>query len=91
VPRDPAGERIPFGRAVAVTAIEHGNILITVASLIREASPSATSDGRFVTTIVGGSLGGQTLEGMTWSTMIRYHAGAVTRVAEFVASEQDAL
>jgi len=43
----------------------------------------------FVTTILGGPLGGETWEGMTWSTMIRNHAGAVTRVAEFVASKQD--
>jgi hypothetical protein len=91
VPRGPSGERVSSGRTVAVTAIEHGNIVITVASLVRESgpSPSAETDGMFVTTILGGPLGGETWEGLTWSTMIRNHAGAVTRVAEFVASEQD--
>ena len=35
--------RVSFGRTVAVTAIEHGNIVITVASLIRESGPEAAS------------------------------------------------
>jgi hypothetical protein len=84
-------ERAPSGRPVAVTAIEHGNIVITVASLMRKSgpSPSAGTDGTFVTTILGGPLGGETREGATWSTMIRIHAGAVTQVAEFVASEPE--
>jgi hypothetical protein len=82
-----SGERIPSARTVAVTAIEHRDIVITVASLIRGSEPLAPSatDSMFVTTILGGPLGGQTWEGTTWSTMIRNHAGAVTRVAEFIA------
>jgi len=89
--RDPSGERVPSGRTVAVTAIEHRDIVITVASLIRESepSPSSPTGGVFVTTILGGPLGGETWEGTTWSTMVRNHAGAVSRVAELAASEHD--
>jgi hypothetical protein len=91
MPRGPAGESAPSDHTVAVTAIEHGNIVITVVSLIRESgpSPSGGGDGTFVTTILGGPLAGATWEGTNWSTMIRHHAVAVTRVAEVVASEQD--
>ena len=39
--------RVSFGRTVAVTAIEHGNIVITVASLIRESGPDAVLFRRF--------------------------------------------
>jgi hypothetical protein len=39
--------------------------------------------------ILGGPLGGETCEGKSWSTMIRNHAGAVSRVAEFIAAQQD--
>jgi hypothetical protein len=89
--RGPLDQRVPSGRTVAVTAIEHGNIVITVASQIRESepSPSSATDGPFVTMILGGPLGGETWAGMTWSTMVRNHAGAVTRVAELVACEHD--
>ena len=82
--------RNPLGRTVAVTAIEHHNIVITIASLVREpaSSPSSVISGTFVTMVLGGPLAGQTWEGMTWSTMIRNHAGAVSRIAELVA-EQD--
>ena len=90
MPQVSSGPCASCGHTVAVTAIEHGNIVITVASLIRKSGPSsAGADGAFVTTILGGPLGGETWEGATWSTMIRNHAGAVARVAEFVASEQD--
>jgi hypothetical protein len=91
VSRYPSAESIPPGRTVAVTAIEHGDIIITVASSVREPEPlpSAAAKGPFVTTILGGPLCGETWAGETWSTMLRNHAGAVSRVAEFVASEQD--
>ena len=84
-------KRVASGRTVAVTAIEHRNIVITVASQIRESEPwpSSGTDAPFVTTILGGPLGGETWEGNSWSTMIRNHSGAVSRVAEFVAAEQD--
>ena len=72
-----------------MTAIEHCNIVITVASLAHEPIPSTAPEGTFVTTIMGGPLRGETWEGKTWSAMIRNHAGAVTRVAKFIASEQD--
>jgi hypothetical protein len=52
--RSPA-ESVLYGRAVAVTAIEHGNIIITVASVSRD------------------------------PMMLRNHALAVSRVAEFVS------
>jgi phage terminase large subunit-like protein len=79
----------PSDRTVAVTAIEHGNIVITVASLVREplSSPSSPTSPAFVTMILGGPLAGQTWEGMTWSTMVRNHAGAVSRIAELVAEQ----
>jgi hypothetical protein len=88
--RCPSAERIP-GRTVAVTAIEHGDIIITVASLAREPERSQCDPvkGPFVTTILGGPLRGETWAGDTWGKMLRNHAGAVSRVAEFVASEQD--
>ncbi len=82
-----SAESTPPGRAVAVTAIEHGNIIITVASWVREAELSAAAEGTFVTTILGGPLRGETWAGKTWKMMLRNHAGAVTRVADFIAAE----
>jgi hypothetical protein len=82
-----SAENAPPGRAVAVTAIEHGNIIITVASWVREAEHSPAAEGTFVTTILGGPLRGETWAGKTWKMMLRNHAGAVSRVAEFVAAE----
>jgi hypothetical protein len=89
VSRHPSAENIPSGRTVAVTAIEHGDIIITIASRIRRPglSPSAAAEGPFITTILGGPLRGRTWAGETWSMMIRNHAGAVTRVAELVAAK----
>jgi hypothetical protein len=77
----------PCGRTVAVTAIEHRNIVITVVSLIpeSEASGLSTAESTFVTTILGGPLGGETWEGQNWSMMIRNHARAVSRIAELVS------
>jgi hypothetical protein len=79
----------PSGRTVAVTAIEHRNIVITVASLVREPenSPLSVTSRTFITMILGGPLAGQTWEGMTWSSMIRNHAGAVSRIAQSVAEQ----
>ena len=77
------------GRAVAVTAIEHCNIVITVASLAYEPIPPTAFQGTFVTTIMGGPFRGEMWEGKTWCAMIRNHAGAVSRVAEFIASERE--
>jgi hypothetical protein len=87
----PSGESARSDRTVAVTAIEHRDIVITVASLIRksEPSPSSVADSMFVTMILGGPQGGETSEGKSWSTMIRNHAGAVSRVAEFITAQQD--
>jgi hypothetical protein len=81
----------PCDRTVAVTAIEHRNIVITVVSLPRESKNSALSTAQtaFVTTVLGGPLAGETWEGQSWSAMIRNHAGAVNRIAELVSSEVD--
>ena len=68
------------GRAVAVTAIEHGNVVITVA-----AAPVCG----FITTILGGPLRGEMRKSRTWSGMIRSHSDAVSRVSELLVSEQD--
>ena len=89
--RCPSAERVP-GRAVAVTAIEHGDIIITVTSLVREPGllPCTPAKGPFVTTILGGPLRGETWACETWGTMLRNHARAVSRVAELVASERRA-
>ncbi len=81
-----SAENAPSGRPVAVTAIEHGNIVITVASWVREAERSPAVEGTFVTTILGGPLRGETWAGKTWKMMLRNHAGALTRVAEFIAA-----
>jgi hypothetical protein len=87
VARGLSGEAASSDRTVAVTAIEHGNIVITVASLMQDSGPSPETGSMFVTKILGGPLGGETWEGMDWSAMLRHHAGAVSRIAEFVASE----
>ena len=81
----------PSGQAVAVTAIEHRNIVITVASLIREpeSSPLSGVSGTFITMILGGPLAGQAWESTSWSAMIRNHAGAVSRIAELVAEQAE--
>jgi hypothetical protein len=82
-------ESAPSGRTVAVTAIEHGNIIIAVASLFREPEPvSLSAEDCFVTTILGGPLGGETWADRTWSMMLRNHALAVSRVAELVSENQ---
>jgi hypothetical protein len=77
----------PSGRAVAVTAIEHGDLIITVASLSRDPEPAllVCREDYFVTTILGGPLGGETWTDRTWTMMLRNHALAVSRVAEFVS------
>lgn len=80
---------IPSERTIAVTAIEHRNIVITVASLIREperSQPAATL-GIFVTMILGGPLAGQRWEDQSWSKMIQSHARAVSRVADLIAEQ----
>jgi hypothetical protein len=84
--RSPA-ESVLSGRAVAVTAIEHGNIIITVASVSRDPEPVflVSREDYFVTTIFGGPLGGETWTDRTWSMMLRNHALAVSRVAELVS------
>lgn len=81
----------PSGRTVAVTAIEHRDIVVTVASLAREPANTQLSVplGPFITMVLGGPLAGQTWEGMTWSAMIRNHAGAVSRIAELVAEQAE--
>lgn len=79
----------PSDRTVAVTAIEHNNIVITVASLIHEARSSKppAASATFVTMILGGPLAGQRWEDPSWSMMIRNHASAVGRVADMVAEQ----
>jgi hypothetical protein len=79
----------PSGRTIAVTAIEHHNIVITVASLVQESESSQSSAAlaTFVTMILGGPLAGQRWEDLTWTMMIRNHAAAVSRVADLVAEQ----
>lgn len=62
----------PSGGTIAVTAIEHHNIVITVASLIQEPenSQSSAASATFVTMILGGPLAGQRSEDRTWSMII---------------------
>lgn len=78
------GEPNPQGRAVAVSAIEHGNVVITVASLACERVVSAAPVCSFITTIMGGPLRGETWQSRTWSNMIRSHSDAVSRVSELL-------
>jgi hypothetical protein len=78
----------PSGRTVAVAAIEHRNIVITVASFENRRVRCYPSPlGTFITTVLGGPLAGQAWEGMTWSAMIRNRAGAVCRIADLVAEQ----
>jgi hypothetical protein len=79
----------PSERTIAMTAIEHHDIVITVASLIREreSSQPSTASATFVTMILGGPLAGPKWEDLTWSRMIRNHASAVSRVADLVADQ----
>ncbi len=83
------GEPNPQGRAVAVSAIEHGNVVITVASLACERVVSAAPVCSFITTIMGGPLRGETWQSRTWSNMIRSHSDAVSRVSELLVAEHD--
>ena len=73
-------------RAVAVTAIEHGKIIITVTSRVQETEASLSTEmgGNYVTTIFGGPLGGETVVTDTWKMMLCNHAVAVARVTEFI-------
>jgi hypothetical protein len=79
----------PHGHALAVTAIEHDNIVITVASLAHEPFIPPATNGAFITTIIGGPLRGATWESRTWSAMIRNHSDAVSRVAKLLAPTPD--
>ena len=84
-----SGEAASSDRTVAVTAIEHGNVVITVASVMQDSAPSPEIGSMFVTKILGGPLAGETWESMNWSAMLRHHAGAVSRIAEFVTSKKN--
>ena len=81
-----SAEALSSDRAIAITALEHGDIIITVASQIREpARPlSATAEGRFVTSIFGGPLCGERVASNTWKMMLHDHVSAVSRIAEFI-------
>jgi hypothetical protein len=72
--------KYPSDRTVAVTAIEHRNIVITVVSLVRESESSglSTAEIAFLTTVLGGPIGGEN----------RNHARAVNRIADLVSSDR---
>jgi uncharacterized protein YoaH (UPF0181 family) len=81
-----SAEALSSDRAIAVTAIEHGDIIITVASQIREPEHplSATAEGHFVTSILGGPLCGERVASNSLKMMLHDHVSAVTRIAEFI-------
>jgi hypothetical protein len=81
VARGLPGEAASSDRTVAVTAIEHGNIIITVASLMQDSGPSPEIGSMFVTKILGGPLGGETWESMKWADgLTRVNEASVRRI-----------
>jgi hypothetical protein len=79
------------GSRMAVTAIDHGDRVVTVTSRILETVSSENSPDctAFTTSVYGGPLNASMWRAKSWSASLRNHAAAVTQVIEIIASDAD--
>ena len=76
---------------MAVTAIDHGDRVVTVTSRLAEtvSSENSPQSTAFTTSVYGGSLDASMWRAKSWSASLRNHAAAVNQVIEIIASDAD--
>jgi hypothetical protein len=76
---------------MAVTAIDHGDRVVTVTSQLAEtASSDNSSQSRaFTTSVYDGPLNASMWRAKSWSASLRNHAAAVNHVIKLIASNAD--
>jgi hypothetical protein len=86
----PARRIVVTHQHVALTAIEYGNILVTVTSrsIGGESSSFEIRPLPYMTSIAGGPLSGQTWRSRTWNKALYNHVKAVSDVADALAAVQ---
>jgi hypothetical protein len=77
---------------MAVTAIDHGDCVVTVISQLAETGSSEdTPQGTaFTTSVHGGHLNTSRWRAKSWSASLRNHAAAVDQVMNSIALDADA-
>jgi hypothetical protein len=76
---------------MAVTAIDHGDRVVTVTSQLAEtvSSENSPKSTAFATSVYGGPLNASVWRAKSWSDSLRNHVAAVNRVIEIIASDAD--
>ena len=76
---------------MAVTAIDHGDRVVTVTSRLAEtvSSENSPQSTAFTTSVYGGSLDASMWRAKSWSASLRNHTAAVNQVIEIIASDPD--
>jgi hypothetical protein len=76
---------------MAVTAIDHGDRVVTVTSQLAEtvSSENSPKSTAFATSVYGGPLNASVWRAKSWSDFLRNHVAAVNRVIEIIASDAD--
>lgn len=76
---------------MAVTAIDHGDRVVTVTSRLAEtvSSENSPQSTAFTTSVYGGPLDASMWRAKSWSASLRNHAAAVNQVIEIIASGAD--
>ena len=76
---------------MAVTAIDHGDRVVTVTSQLAETASSENSSqsSAFTTSVYGGPLNASMWRAKSWSASLRNHAAAVKKVIKLIASNAD--
>ena len=74
-----------------VTAIDHGDRVVTVTSRLVEtvSSENSPQSTAFTTSVYGGPLDASMWRAKSWSASLRNHAAAVKQVIEIIASDAD--
>ena len=76
---------------MAVTAIDHGDRVVTVTSQLAETASSENSSQNraFTTSVYGGPLNASIWRATSWSASLRNHAAAVNQVIKLLVSNAD--
>jgi hypothetical protein len=76
---------------MAVTAIDHGDRVVTVTSRLAEivSSENSPQSTAFTTSVCGGPLDASMWRAKCWSASLRNHAAAVIQVIEIIAPDAD--
>jgi hypothetical protein len=76
---------------MAVTAIDHGDRVVTVTSRLAEtvSSENSPQSTAFTTSVYGGPLDASMWRAKSWSASLRNRAAAVKQVIEIIASDAD--